>query len=284
MRKEDLPKIHKINQEILGNIIEICDRHNIDYFMVYGALLGTVREGGPIPWDNDIDIGMTRENYMRFLEVAPKELDPRNQINIMGSGSVKYLSELKIGRKNTWVYLEGTRDMNIMRQIQVDVFLFDYVRPLSPARKRFYEKIRKLLYIAKLNWDEKRLIMMVMDEGKRKGRLIYKAGLVTMHAFRALVTEEKIEKLMYNMFIDETKTSGQMGIILENASSGGRVATWPEEAFTKLIKMNYAGYSVKVPACYDQFLTDIYGDYMTPPPEDKRYRRHLDRFVLEINE
>ena len=159
MRKEDLPRIQKINQEILRNIIEICDRHHIDYFMVYGALLGTIREGGPIPWDNDIDIGMTRENYMRFLEVAPGDLDPRNEINIMGSGSTKYLSELKIGRKNTWVYLEGTRDMNIMRQIQVDVFLFDYVRQLPPARKRFYEKIRKFLYITKLNWDEKRLIM-----------------------------------------------------------------------------------------------------------------------------
>ena len=284
MRKEDLPRIQKINQEILRNIIEICDRHHIDYFMVYGTLLGTIREGGPIPWDNDIDIGMTRENYMRFLEVAPGDLDPRNEINIMGSGSTKYLSELKIGRKNTWVYLEGTRDMNIMRQIQVDVFLFDYVRQLPPARKRFYEKIRKFLYITKLNWDEKRLIMMVMDEGKRRGRLFFKAGLVTLHVLRALVTEERIEQLMYEMFIDKTKKSGQMGIILENASSGGRVATWPVEMLTNLIEMNYADIRVKVPACYDQFLTDIYGDYMTPPPEDKRYRRHLDRFVLEINE
>ena len=274
MKKEDLKRIHKINQEILGNIIEICDRHNIDYFMVYGALLGTVREGGPIPWDNDIDIGMTRDNYYRFLEVAGKELDPRNQINIMGSGSTKYLSELKIGRKNTWVYLEGTRDMNIMRQIQVDVFLFDHVRPLPPLKKRLYEKIRKYLYIMKLNWDEKRLIMMVMDEGKRKGRLFYKAGLVMMHGVRAIVSELRIEQLMYNMFIDKTKTSGQMGIILENASSGGRVATWPEESFKNLIQMNFAGFQVKVPACYDQFLTDIYGDYMTPPPPEKRVAKH----------
>ena len=284
MEKKDIPKIQKINQEILKNIIEICDRHSIDYFMIYGALLGTIRHGGPIPWDDDVDIGMTRENYMRFLEVAEEEIDPRNQINIMGSGSTRYLSELKIGRKGTWYYLDGTRDLDIMQQIQVDVFLFDYIATLTPAKKRLYEKIRKILYLTKLNWDEKRLIMMVMDEGKRNGRLLYKAVLVLMHGVRSLMKEEGIEKLMYKMFIDETKTSGRLGIILDNPSAGGRIATWPEEDLTNLIYMNYAGISVKVPACYDQFLTDIYGDYMTPPSEDKQYRRHLDRFVLEINE
>lgn len=280
MRIEDLPKIHKIDTEILKSIVEICDRHQIEYFMIYGTLLGTIRHGGPIPWDCDVDLGMTRENYMKFYEIAGKELGPKYRINVMGSGSVKYLSELKVGKNGTWVYLEGTRDLNIMRQIQNDVFLFDYIKPLTPRQTRLYERIRKILYVGKLNWDEKKLIMMVLDEGKRKGRLLYKAGLMALHAMRALITEEGIEKLLYKMFVDETGTSGRMGLVLD----GGKLVTWPAESFRDLVKMDYDGLSVTVPANYDQILTDIYGDYMTPPPEDKRYRRHMDRYVLEIHE
>ena len=163
MTQNDIKEIQRIDSEILWNVIDICDRHNIDYFMVYGSLIGTVRHGGPIPWDDDVDIGMTRENYMKFLEVAPKELDPRNQINIMGSGATKYLSELKIGRKNTWFYLDGTKNLDIMRQIQLDVFLFDYIKTSSPAKKKIFEYIRKFLYISKLSWDEKRLINRCME-------------------------------------------------------------------------------------------------------------------------
>lgn len=280
MRIEDLPKIHKIDTEILKDVIEVCDRHNIDYFMMYGSLIGTIRHGGPIPWDCDVDIGMTRENYLRFFEVAQKELNPRNQINIMGSGSVKYLSELKIGRKGTWVYLEGTRDMDIMRQIQLDVFQFDYIKPIRPSRIRLYELIRRVLWIGKINWDEKLLIMRVLDEGKRRGRLFLKAGLAVLHSARMIFGEERFEKLLCRMFVDETGTSGQMGLVLD----GGRLITWPAEYLQDLTRMDYDGLSVKVPSNYDQILTSIYGDYMTPPPEDQRYRRHLDRFILEIDE
>lgn len=280
MNKQDILNIQRIDTEILANVIEICDRHNIEYFMLYGSLIGTVRHGGPIPWDDDLDIGMTRENYMKFLAVAQKELDPRNQINIMGSGSVQYLSELKIGRKGTWFYLEGTRDLDIMRQIQIDIFLFDYIKPMGAFQKRVYEAIRKILYIARLSWDEKRLIMRVQEENKRKLSGFYKCALTALHSAYLILGEARIEKLLYKMFIDETGASGQLGLILDR----GKLSTWPAEDFTNMMKMDFAGLSVNVPTCYDRLLTDVYGDYMQLPPEDKRYKKHMDRFVVEINE
>ena len=280
MNKQDLAKIHRIDTEILKNVAEICDRHRIEYFVMYGTLIGAVRHGGPIPWDDDVDIGMTRENYMRFLEVAENEIDPRNQINIMGSGSVRYLSELKIGRKGTWFYLDGTRNLDIMRQIQLDVFLFDYIKPLSAAQKKLYIPLRKILDLSKLSWGEKRLIMMVQEESKRKSALLYKLGLTMLHGVRLVLGEERVEKIIYKLFVDETGTSGQMGLVYE----GGKLHTWPAEYFHDLTKMEYDGLSVSAPAHYDQILTDVYGDYMQIPPEDKQYRRFFDRFVVEVNE
>jgi lipopolysaccharide cholinephosphotransferase len=280
MTQNDVNEIQRIDTELLQNVKQICDRHNIEYFLVYGTLLGAVRHGGPIPWDDDIDIGMTRDNYMKFLEIAAEELDPRNQINIMGSGVTKYLSELKIGRKNTWFYLEGTRNLDIMRQIQLDIFMFDYIKPLKPKQKRRCELVRKILYISKLSWDEKRLIIMCTEKNRRVNKALRAVVLTLAHSIRLVFGEARLEKFIYKMLVDETRTSGQMGIVY----LGGKIRTWPAESFLSLTPMDYAGLSVSVPACYDKLLTDIYGDYMKLPPEDKRYRKNFDRFVVEIEE
>ena len=70
-------ELQLLELEIAKEIKRICDENNIDYFIIGGTLLGAVRHRGFIPWDDDIDIGMTVENYERFINVAPSKLDCR---------------------------------------------------------------------------------------------------------------------------------------------------------------------------------------------------------------
>lgn len=68
---EELKKIQSLELDALKEIIRICNKCNIEYFLVDGAAIGAVRHHGFIPWDDDIDVGMTRDNYRKFLEASP---------------------------------------------------------------------------------------------------------------------------------------------------------------------------------------------------------------------
>ena len=72
--EEELEKIQTLETDALKIIIKICEKLEIEYFLIGGTTLGAIRHGGFIPWDDDIDIGMTRKNYIRFLEEAPQYL------------------------------------------------------------------------------------------------------------------------------------------------------------------------------------------------------------------
>ena len=72
--KSDMKRAWAMQMEILKNIEEVCDRHGINYFSFWGTMLGAVRHKGFVPWDDDMDIMMKREDYEKFVEVAPKEL------------------------------------------------------------------------------------------------------------------------------------------------------------------------------------------------------------------
>lgn len=198
----------------------------------------------------------------------------------MGSGSPEYLSELKIGKKGTSYYLEGTQDLNIMSQIQLDVFMLDYIKDLSNRRKKVYEKIREVLRIASLNWDEKRLIMRCAKDSKRRFKFLSLTGLVLSHVVHIIFGEKQIEKLFYKMFVDETQQTMRMGVVY----NGGPLHTWPSDCFTETEFLNYSGKQIRVPKNYHRILSDCYGDYMQFPPEDKRYKKRFEQYVLKIEE
>ena len=73
---EELDLLHAELYDILGETIRVCQKHDIPYFVIGGTAIGALYDQGILPWDDDIDIGMTRENYNKFLKVAPGELGP----------------------------------------------------------------------------------------------------------------------------------------------------------------------------------------------------------------
>ena len=77
MKTYDLKSIQKRGLAILLDVDKVCAEHKIQYFLDGGTLIGAVRHKGFIPWDDDIDLSMPRDDYEKFLEIAPNELSDR---------------------------------------------------------------------------------------------------------------------------------------------------------------------------------------------------------------
>ena len=124
---EELKQLHIILYEILEEIIRVCNKNNIPYFIQGGTAIGAFFENAILPWDDDIDIGMTRENYKHFLEIAPKELGESYFLQWIETDPRTPFYFAKVRKNNTLFVEKDFCDIPMHQGIYIDVFPFDKV-------------------------------------------------------------------------------------------------------------------------------------------------------------
>lgn len=130
-------RLQEIILEIMIDIDNLCRAHNINYFLDGGTALGAVRHKGFIPWDDDLDIGMLRPDYNRFLEIAKEEFRGKYFVQTLETESKYYQDFAKIRKNNTLFVEYATRNQDIHHGIFIDVFPFDF------APKNTYKEVLK---------------------------------------------------------------------------------------------------------------------------------------------
>ena len=259
---EILDRLHESMLEILDAIAEVCEKNDISWYLAAGTALGALRHGGFIPWDDDIDVGMMREDYDRFLEIAPQALPERFEILIPGVTPGYAPLFAKVCIKGTRFWTDETMEAGLDMGIFVDIWPRDYVAA-DPVLRRKQEQQSNLL----------RSMMYLYYSQNVHARLkgISAKGFPKLfpiaHKVLPVVTsDDAIRRKFAELQIAPGAKSGGTTCF---PSSGFRVL--PESLFEHFDTIEFAGRRYPVPTPCEEYCRLVYGeDWNQLPPMEKR--------------
>lgn len=267
MTREDLKKLQNTQLNILKDVVRVCNENDIKYFVMYGTLIGTVRHQGTIPWDNDIDIMMTRDEFKKFFNVR-YELPNNLVVNFLDTNDIDISGEARISNINTLQY--GINHQSKKGNISIDIFIFDNAKLFPSIIRNLKCKCSEFLRFMILDDFERKWLYDLHQSSKLKI-----AFLKLTEILGKKTSKEKVLKKIKNTFVTNEDTGY---IVCCNDSDHGLLK---KSDFSNSVTMKYEDLDVSVPVGYDNILRSYYGDYMQLPPEEKRFTANLDDFVVE---
>jgi lipopolysaccharide cholinephosphotransferase len=260
-----LNKLHHVELEILNEIDRICVSNNIEYFLIGGTLLGAIRHKGFIPWDDDLDIAMTRDNYEKFINIAIDELDSKYYLDNYKTNPNCYLPFTKVRKNNTIMDEESTSHINNHKGIFVDIFPFDNLK----NKDSFFTLLR---VVSILSITESIFVKKGVYSSFFKACRYPMLSLVF-----SVFPVRKLFAIQEKMCKKDDDSSQYYASLI--GSYGFKKECFLKAELFPLIKAPFEGKEYFIFKNYDSFLNSVYGDYMEIPPKDKR----INHSVMNID-
>lgn len=250
-----LRKLQLLELKILLEFKRICEEHHIQYFLMGGTLLGAVRHQGFIPWDDDIDIGMIRSEYVKFLTICNDELSEEYFLQTFESDNTYGNTFAKL-RLNGTEYPEiKNKDVLYHKGIFIDIFPFDNIPANSLLRKIHLFKLMALTQMCGIKYD-------YITKPSTLGR---KLSYIGLRGLSKVFSKIQVIKMRENLFQKYNTRHTKFCI-------NGSLYYYPSNIFDQFSELEFEGIKFPVPAGYTTYLECAYGDYMQLPPEHKRTR------------
>jgi len=248
---------------ILRVVDDICRKHDISYWLHAGTLLGAVRHGGFIPWDDDLDIAMTRQDFHRFAAIDQQEMPDDLFFQTSDTDPAYRYILPKVRHKNSRL-VEDKEVVPFCQGIYIDVFPFDsYPNKTALALLSMRHRLRSYRH----NLPKRSI-----------GRLLYMASLNTIclplivALYGAEWTARRWRDSLFNKPDNRFLTHG---VEFYNKPPYEKKDIFP------LKEVLFEGYSFFAPGDADAYLSKRYGDYMQLPPEDKR-STHAKKIIIDV--
>lgn len=261
---DKMKRTWQVELAMLDEVDRICQKHNLQYFLVHGSLLGAVRHKGFIPWDDDLDIAMPRKDYDRFLKLAAQELPeplsihtPATEEDIFWGGYARI--------RNCRTTAIEPREMGHQGNlgIWVDILPLDVC---TPDDGRFEKKEKRIRYCQSLIYAER----YGRDFRSYAGLRPWKWKLYRMLA--GIYGHDRLCRMLetaQRMHTDEE--SDQIAFF----TGMGKYRRLSASDFAGAVELEFAGRKVPVPVGYENYLFALMGrDYMKYPPEEERKPKH----------
>jgi lipopolysaccharide cholinephosphotransferase len=245
--------------DILNEVTSFCDSHAIKYYLSSGTLLGAIRHKGFIPWDDDIDIEMPRPDYERFVGLYSKS---GKYSLICPTDKNSFLFHNKVYDEKT-IKIEWGVDYKRFKPLGVDIDIF-----VIDGQPDNYSIFRK---ITKQNIDLYRRFALVIAppySGKRFWLRFF--GYLWKYKGKEFFVNKYLKNAKLYSY-EESCYVGAAGVF------SGFKSRHRKEVYNNRIKVEFEGKHYWAPAGYDEYLTDLFGDYMQLPPVEKRVTHHTNK-------
>ena len=254
-------ELHKILLAALKDFDALCRKHRLRYILHGGSCLGAIRHKGFIPWDDDVDIAMPRKDYEAFLKIAPKEFGDRYGICTYKTDPDMLTNVMKISILGSGFQgVSGAKDKG---EAFLDVF------PMSDVpNSKWGQKIQNRIAIF-LN------------------QIVYtKIGYIKLESLKAKILLGTLSKLPRRFLGDLVEWNCKrfphfharhVDIVATANYNGNTGYAWdllPKKYLTELVETDFEGERFYITKYWDEYLSSRYGDYMTPPPMEKRVNKH----------
>lgn len=256
---------------ILKKIDSICTELKIEYWGMYGTLLGAVRHKGFIPWDDDLDIAMRREDYEVFVKYCIENAEILSPFSINNSETIKdypyYISRFCDNRYK--VFFDG---MKYTSGLFVDIYPFDGMGNLKDVKKH----------------NKKKYIFNIYQKGALASSIngiFYGKNVINKIINIPIIIFGKLRGNKYflnKLEIESKKKTWDESTYIGTPAWEFRTIQFEKEMFDSMIEIPFEDYHIKVPKKYDDILTLYYGDYLKLPPEKERIAHHYYR-ALKIS-
>lgn len=251
MRPATMEECHALLLEAIKYIDDICRKEGITYYAAYGTLLGAVREHGFIAWDHDADLWMKREDRERFAEALKKYPNPKYSVS---NGDLSTLMRIYIN--DTLVRADKYSEYDSLgSRFHVDIFSLDFGFGDDRKNKRRMRTLTMMRMIVFRTMSKK---WKYLKHVRTLKNLVRFAMKIPMQMIPLSVWVSLYKRVLHNASPDEKV------LISTGGCYSPEREIYDSELFKETIELPFEDMMIKCPAGYDELLTQIYGDYMTP--------------------
>lgn len=279
---EESSAMKKVLMDIYKDISSLCNRHKLTYMLAGGSCLGAIRHNGFIPWDDDLDMIMPREDYEKFIALCEQgEMGAKYEMTYPCKERDTKNLYIKVYRKNSLNLEIMCDNEKFPNGLYIDVFPMDGV-PNSIIMQKIKGFIADAFHFMAVSVLYAQYPSASMKEFVSNNKVLKRRYMLRMAIGRIMgIIPHRLWAYWYDLFVKCNTQTAKVGIPTGRKHYCGEIL--PRDVFFPPIKAAFEDIMTYIPHDYDRYLRNLYGDYMQIPPVEKRERHFVIDFKLPEN-